>query len=73
MRVDDPSGGGPKPLLGHPPPGRIARAAARASRSMGLVLRGFALTLHGDVMTGTALERDVLVQFDRLPDGLLFG
>jgi hypothetical protein len=42
-------------------------------RSTKLVLRGFALTLHGDVMTGTELERDALVRLDRLPDGLPFG
>jgi hypothetical protein len=73
VRVDDPSGGGPDPLAGHPPPGRIAPVAAGAPRSTRLALRGFALMLHGDVMTGTALERDVLVQLDRLPDGLPFG
>jgi hypothetical protein len=44
-----------------------------ALRSTRLVLRGFALTLHGDVMTGTELERDVLARLDRLPDGLPFG
>jgi len=74
VRVDDLSGDGPEPLTGNPPPGRIVPAASRAeTRSTRLVLRGFALTLHGDVMMGMALEQDVLVQFDRLPDGLPFG
>ena len=41
--------------------------------STGLVLRGFAMRLNGDVMTGAELERDVPVRFDRLPDGLPFG
>jgi len=41
--------------------------------SMGLVLRGFAMTLNGDVMTGEELERDVPARLDRLPDGLPFG
>jgi hypothetical protein len=44
-----------------------------APRSTRLVLRGFALTLHGDSMMGTALEREVLVRLDRLSDGLPFG
>jgi hypothetical protein len=38
-----------------------------------LVLRGFAMTLNGDVMTGAELERDVLARLDRLPDGLPFA
>ena len=38
-----------------------------------LVLRGFAMTLNGDVMTGEELERDVPARLDRLPDGLPFG
>jgi hypothetical protein len=41
--------------------------------SLGLVLRGFAMRLYGDVMTGEELERDVPVRLDRLPDGLPFG
>jgi hypothetical protein len=70
--VDDASGVGSGPLSGHQPPGMIARAAM-ALRSTRLVLRGFALTLQGDVMTGTELERDVLARLDRLPNGLPFG
>jgi beta-glucosidase len=72
VRVDDASSVGPGPLAGHPPLAMIARAAM-ALRSMRLVPHGFALTLQGDVMTGTALERDVLARLDRLPDGLPFG
>jgi hypothetical protein len=41
--------------------------------SLGLVLRGFAMRLYGDVMTGEELERDVPARLDRLPDGLPFG
>lgn len=41
--------------------------------NMGLVLRGFAMTLNGDVMTGEELERHVAARLDRLPDGLPFG
>jgi hypothetical protein len=41
--------------------------------SLGLVLRGFAMTHNGDVMTGAELERDVPARLDRLPDGLPFG
>jgi hypothetical protein len=41
--------------------------------STGLVLRGFAMRLNGNVMTGEELERDVPVRCDRLPDGLPFG
>jgi hypothetical protein len=41
--------------------------------SIGLVLRGFIMMLHGDVMTGEELERDVPARLDRLPDGLPFG
>jgi hypothetical protein len=41
--------------------------------SMGLVLRGFAMTLNGDAMIGKELDRDVLARLDRLPDGLPFG
>ncbi len=41
--------------------------------SMGLVLRGFAMTLNGDAMLGKELERDVPARLDRLPDGLPFG
>jgi len=41
--------------------------------SLGLVLRGFAMTLHGDVMIGEELEQDVPARLDRLPDGLPFG
>jgi hypothetical protein len=44
-----------------------------SSSSTGLVLRGFAMTLNGDVMTGEELERDVAARLDRLPDGLPFG
>jgi hypothetical protein len=44
-----------------------------APRSTKLVLRGFTLTLTGDVMTGKALERDVPARLDRLPDGFPFG
>jgi hypothetical protein len=44
-----------------------------SASSMGLVLRGFAMTLNGDVMTGEELERDVAARLDRLPDGLPFG
>ena len=40
---------------------------------MGLVLRGFDMTLNGDVMTGEELERDVPARLYRLPDGLPFG
>ena len=42
-------------------------------RGTRLVLRGFAMKLNGDIMTGKALERDIPVRFDRLPDGLPFG
>jgi hypothetical protein len=42
-------------------------------RNTRLVPRGFALTFYGGIMTGKALERDVLVRLDRLPDGLPFG
>jgi hypothetical protein len=73
VRVDDPSSGGPGPLSDNQPPVMITPAAAMAPRSPRLALRGFALTLHGDVMTGTELERDVLARLDRLPDGLPFG
>ena len=38
-----------------------------------LVLRGFAMTLNGDVMTGKELERDIPARLDRLPDRLPFG
>ena len=41
--------------------------------SMGLVLRGFAMTLNGDAMIGKELDRDVPARLDRLPDGLPFG
>jgi len=41
--------------------------------SMGLILRGFAMTLNGDVMIGKELDRDVSARLDRLPDGLPFG
>ena len=41
--------------------------------SIGLVLRGFAMTLNGDAMLGKELERDVPARLDRLPDGLPFG
>ena len=34
-----------------------------------LALRSFTLTLQGDVMTGTELERDALARLDRLLDG----
>jgi hypothetical protein len=37
------------------------------------VLRGFSMTLNGDIMTGKELERDVPARLDRLPDGLPFG
>jgi beta-glucosidase len=73
MRVDDPYGGGPASLSGHQPPVRLTTAAAMASHSTRLVLRGFAMTRHGDVMIGTELERDVPARLDRLPDGLPFG
>jgi hypothetical protein len=73
VRVDDPSGGRPGPLLGNRPPVMRAPAAAMAPRRTRLVLRGFTLTLHGDVMTGTELEWDVPARLDRLPDGLPFG
>jgi hypothetical protein len=36
-------------------------------------LRGFAMTLNGNVMTGKELERDIPARLDRLPDGLPFG
>jgi len=70
--VDSPSGGRPELLSGNPPPVLIARAAM-APRSTKLVLRGFTMTLTGDVMTGKELERDVPARLDRLPDGLPFG
>jgi hypothetical protein len=41
--------------------------------STGLVLRGFAMTLHGNVMIGEELEGNVPARLDRLPDGLPFG
>jgi hypothetical protein len=44
-----------------------------SASSMGLVPRGFAMTLIGDVMTGEELERAVAARLDRLPDGLPFG
>jgi hypothetical protein len=70
--VDRPSGGGPEPLAGNQPPGIHAQPAARALRGTGLVLRGFAMTRNGDVMTGRELEQDVPARLDRLPDGLPF-
>jgi beta-glucosidase/6-phospho-beta-glucosidase/beta-galactosidase len=70
--VDSPSGGTPELLSGNPPPVLIARAAM-VPRSTKLVLRGFTMTLTGDVMTGKELERDVPARLDRLPDRLPFG
>ena len=54
---------------------RVVLDTVRANRpgSMGPGLHGFAMTLRGDVMTGKELERDVLAQLNRLPDGLPFG
>jgi hypothetical protein len=66
VRLDSPSDGRPRPLS-------YPRAPAKLPCSTTLVLRGFAMTLNGDVMTGKELERDVPARLDRLPDGLPFG
>jgi len=73
VRVESPARGGPEQHAGHRLPRRRARTSGRAPRRMRLVSRGFAMTLQGDVMTGTELERDVPARLDRLPDGLPFG
>jgi beta-glucosidase/6-phospho-beta-glucosidase/beta-galactosidase len=54
---------------------RVVLDAVRVASpgSIGLVLRGFAMRLHGDVMAGEELERAVPARLDRLPDGLPFG
>ena len=66
VRIDSPPGGRPRPLAYPRPPAKLPCSTA-------LVLRGFAMTLNGDVMTGKELERDVPARLDRLPDGLPFG
>jgi beta-glucosidase len=71
--VESPSGSRPGPLAGHQPRVMLAPAAALTPHSTRLILRGFAMTLSGDVMTGKALELDVPARLDRLPDGLPFG
>ena len=71
--VDSPSGSRPGRLSGNRPPVMLARAVAMAPHSIGLGLRGFAMTLNGDVMTGKELDLDVPARLDRLPDGLPFG
>jgi beta-glucosidase len=48
-------------------------AGSQAPRNTKSVLRGFAVTFNGDVMTGMRLEQDVPARLDRLPDGLPFG
>src|SRR5262249_37237171 len=73
VRVESPSSGNPEPSAGHRLLRRRAPAAIRTPRHTRLVSRGFAMTLHDDVMTGTELERDVPARLDRLPDGLPFG
>ena len=72
VRVDSASAG-PTPLSGHQASLMLARRAAMAPRGTRLVLRGFAMRLNGDVMTGKALEQDVPARLERLPDGLPFG
>jgi beta-glucosidase len=54
---------------------RVVLDAVRVASPYGreLVLRGFAMQLQGDVMTGEELERDMPARLDRLPDGLPFG
>ena len=66
VRIDSPSDGRPRPLAYPRPPAKLPCSTA-------LVLRGFAMTLNGDAMTGKELERDVPARLDRLPDGLPFG
>ena len=72
VRVDSASAR-PTPLAGHQAPLILAGRAAMAPRGTRLVLRGFAMTLNGNVMTGKALEQDVPARLERLPDGLPFG
>jgi beta-glucosidase/6-phospho-beta-glucosidase/beta-galactosidase len=54
---------------------RVVLDAVRVASPYGieLVLRGFAMQLQGEVMTGEELERDLPARLDRLPDGLPFG